>query len=158
MSGNGIEMAGVTRSCAGSSALIVFRIRPQVVISEENVLGLLPNGQSTLHHELGHAIHRLGLTAKEQAEWTQIYQDAMRRKLFGKKYAVESEDEFFAELTQVYFDKEPYFCSSEQLQRVDSAASVFLDHVYRGGARARDQDKPRPDESETSRPAEPQPR
>ncbi len=117
------------RGCFVSDNL---RQHPMLAIGEDDILRLLPKLDSALHHEFGHVVHQCGLTESKREAWKAIYQAAMDRKLFGKKYATTSEDEFFAELTQAFFDTNPYFCSSTQLARVCPPAYDFLADVYSG--------------------------
>jgi hypothetical protein len=107
------------------------RHSPLLAVGEEDILRLVPCGpQSALHHEFAHAIHDLGLSAEQRTGWREAYEDARRRGLFRKRYAALNEDEFFAELSQAYFDVAPYFCSKAQLARVDRKAFDRLAEIY----------------------------
>lgn len=104
---------------------------PIVVVGEEDILRLIPCGpQSALHHEFAHAIHRLGLTQEQRVEWKEKYTAGTRAGLFKGRYASLSPDEYFAELSEAYFDVSPYFCSREQLARVAPKTYLFLANVY----------------------------
>ncbi|MDB5349768.1 MAG: hypothetical protein JWN86_1015 [Planctomycetota bacterium] len=110
------------------------RSRPLIAIGEDDILRLMPLGtaQSALHHEFGHALYLFGLSPEQRSEWESLYQEARTRHLFENKYAMVNVDEFFPELTQAYFDTEPYFCSASQLARVHPKAYKFLARVYSG--------------------------
>ena len=104
---------------------------PLIIIGEEKILRLAPDsGRSGIHHELAHAVHRVALTDAQRAAWAELYQDAQRRGLFAHTYAMVSPDEFFAELSEAFFDVAPYFCSRDQLARVDPAAYRALRQIY----------------------------
>jgi hypothetical protein len=107
------------------------RDSPMVAVGEEDILRLVPCGpQSALHHELAHAVHVLGLSPEQRTSWRELYEDARRRGLFKGRYASLNEGEFFAELSEAYFDVAPYFCSRPQLARVDRPAFDWLAKVY----------------------------
>jgi hypothetical protein len=107
------------------------RRSPLIVVGEEDVLRIQPCGpHSAFHHEFAHAVHALGLSPEQRAGWRGVYEDARRRGLFKGRYAALDEGEFFAELSQAYFDVAPYFCSRAQLARVDRPAFLRLAEVY----------------------------
>lgn len=107
------------------------RNAPIVVVGEEDVLRIIPCGpQSNFHHEVAHAVHMLGMTREQRSGWREVYDGARERGLFKNRYAALNEDEFFADLSQAYFDVAPYFCSRAQLARVDADAYRFLTGIY----------------------------
>jgi hypothetical protein len=104
---------------------------PLIVIGEEKVLRLAPDsGRSGIHHELAHAIYRLALTDDMRTQWSDLYKDSQLRGRFAHTYAMVSPEEYFAELTEAFFDVAPYFCSREQLARVDPSAFRALRRIY----------------------------
>jgi hypothetical protein len=103
---------------------------PMVATSEENLLRLISTSQSTMHHEFGHAVHLVGLTAEQRKDWANIYTEARKRGQFGNLYAMSNDREFFAELTQAYFNMSPDFCSRDRLAVMNPAAFDLLSKVY----------------------------
>ena len=110
--------------------LLTARGRPVIAAGEENLLRLTSTAQSTLHHEFGHAVHFVGLTSAQREQWTKLYAEARRKGLFGRRYGTTSENEYFAELTEAYFDVSPLFCTRRQLAAIDPAAYKLLDGVF----------------------------
>jgi hypothetical protein len=110
--------------------------KPIIATSEENLLRLISTSRSTMHHEFGHAVLLLGVSKAHRAEWTELFAEARRRRLFGNLYAMTSEHEFFAELTQAYFKMSPDFCSRDRLAVVAPRAFDFLSQVYDAPVRA----------------------
>lgn len=108
------------------------RLAPLVAVGEEDILRLPPLHQphSQLHHELAHAVYFDGLTRAQRDAWIDLFRAHRLQGLFGRQYATLNPEEFFARLSEAYFDTAPFFCSREQLQRVSPAAFAFLDRVY----------------------------
>jgi hypothetical protein len=107
-----------------------------LAVSEENILRIPPSEwttRSVLHHEIGHAVHLLGLPPERREKWRQIYEQALKNELFPGKYARTNEREYFADLTEAYFGMSPYFCTPDQLARIDPAAYDLLHTTYAGG-------------------------
>jgi hypothetical protein len=116
------QVRGVTATASGR--------KPMIATSEENLLRLISTVQSTMHHEFGHAVLLLGVAKEDRPQWTKVYEAARSAKRFGNLYATSSEHEYFAELSQTFFDMAPYFCSRERLAALDPAAFEFLAKVY----------------------------
>jgi hypothetical protein len=114
------------------------RHSPLIAVGEEDILRIVPCGpHSAFHHEFAHALYNLALSPEQRAGWRDAFEGARRLGLFKDRYAALNEDEFFAELSQAYFDVAPHFCSRSQLARIDPAAFARLAEVY--SSRPRDQ-------------------
>jgi hypothetical protein len=83
---------------------------PVTSCAEENLLqypGDRYRGDSILVHEFAHTLYNLGLTAVDPtfaARFSRVHSNAMRRGLFKNTYAASSDQEYWAEGVQSWFD------------------------------------------------------
>jgi len=84
--------------------------RPATSCGEENLLGLEGDpyhAENILVHEFAHTMHHMGLDAIDKTfdpRLKQIYESAMKKKLWEGKYAATNRAEYWAEGVQSYFD------------------------------------------------------
>lgn len=98
--------------------------------------------ESILVHEFGHTIKNYGLTEKQQAELTKIYQDSVQMGKWENTYAGSNEDEFFATLSAIWFNvmDDTYDGQTDgvrgpintraELKLYDESAYQFMQKIY----------------------------
>jgi len=138
--------------------------RDATACSEENLLkyaddpygrGTREDGENTCVHELGHTTMNIGLSQTDRDAIQQRYQAVLNEGLWhdapeqgnpsqrtAATFALTSVDEFWAEMTQVYFCANPEVPSflhngvncADELEAYDPATFQLVDGIYRGGA------------------------
>lgn len=139
-------------------------LRDATACSEENLLkyaadpygrGTRDDGENTCVHELGHTTMNLGLSQADRDAIQQRYQAVLNEGLWhdapeqsdpsqrtAATFALTSVDEFWAEMTQVYFCANPAVPSflhngvncADQLEVYDPQTFRLVDGIYRGAA------------------------
>lgn len=107
--------------------------QPVTATSEENLLrakGDRFGGESVICHEFAHAIMNLGFTGDEKHRWMAIYSNAKRRNLFPKAFAMTHPDEYWAELSQSYFNVNNEINNIAYIKQQDPDAFAFLQSIY----------------------------
>ena len=117
--------------------------RPVVVCSEENLLALRgdPYGiESTLVHELGHAIHTMGLPIVDPdfaVRITATFDAAKAEGLWKETHALTNEHEYWAEGVQCWFDTNGYsdrlhniINTRDRLIRYDPRLAGLLEETF----------------------------
>ena len=101
--------------------------------SEENLLRLPSDpfwNESITHHEFAHAIMNLGFDARDISRWSGIYQIALSNQTFPGAFAMSNQDEYWAELSQSYFDVNNEIGGPLQLSTRDPEAFTFIQEIY----------------------------
>lgn len=81
-------------------------------------------------HEFAHAIINLGFTEEEMREWMAIYEAAKVQNAFPGTFAMTNADEYFAELSQSYFEVNNEINGRREIRRGDPDAFRFLEQIY----------------------------
>lgn len=103
--------------------------------SEENLLNLPSDPYRGLEdiavHELGHAVMNLGFTLNDKERLRKLYDDAKERKVFPPKtFGLVNPDEFFAELSQSYFNVNNEMGNALAIKEKIPEAFKFLEEIY----------------------------
>jgi hypothetical protein len=139
-------------------------LREATACSEENLLkyfddpfgrGTRASGENTCVHELGHTTMNVGLSEADRDAIRQRYQAVLNEGLWhdapeqqnpnqltAATFALTSPDEFWAEMTQVYFCANPAIPSfmhngvncADQLEAYDPETFRLVDGIYHGAA------------------------
>jgi hypothetical protein len=119
------------RGLGGSSG------QPASSSAEENLLKLdtdIFHGEDITIHEFAHGVMNVGFSAAELGQWTRIYREEAFADVFTGTYAQVDEDEFWAEMSQVWFRGATVYNagigSPEQMAEVAPQAYAFLQAVY----------------------------
>jgi hypothetical protein len=126
--------------------------RPATACSEMNVLGLpgdefgrgsRPDGENVCVHEIAHTIMNIGLLESDRAKIRARYDKVKQGRKWAGDFALENADEFFAEMSQVYFCANPDIpaflhqyginCAAE-LRSYDLPTYDLVNDIYRGAA------------------------
>jgi hypothetical protein len=126
--------------------------RPVTACSEKNVLahpedefgrGSRPEGENVCVHELAHTVMNIGLTEQDRVRIRDRFDKVKEGRKWDDDFALENADEFFAEMSQVYFCANPDVpaflhthgvnCASE-LRTYDLPTYEMIDEIYRGAA------------------------
>jgi hypothetical protein len=125
---------------------------PITACGERNVLaepddpyqrGRLPYGQDVCVHELAHTIMNVGLAGPDLLRITQRYQAVQSQGLWNGDYANTNEMEFWAIMSQFYFQAGPNATYSafhhiangpQALEQYDPQTFALLDSIYQGSA------------------------
>lgn len=109
---------------------------PATSTSEENLLKLpedIFGVEDVTIHEFGHAVMNLGFSAREAAQWRAIAMAEKDLPPFAGTYASVDEEEFWAEMTQVWFNgATPYNAgirSAEEMAESAPQAYAFLETI-----------------------------
>ena len=127
--------------------------RDATACSERNLLMLpddpflrgTPGGENTCVHELGHTVMNIGLSADDRDAIRLRYEAAKTEGLWNQDafgnptFALQSADEFFAEMTQTYFCANPQVPAylhngvncSDELRTYDPRTFDLIDGIYR---------------------------
>ena len=126
--------------------------RPATACSEKNLLkqsddpfgrGSRADGENVCVHELAHTIMNIGLSSGERSQIQSRFNAPDTKALWRGDFALESADEFFAEMTQVYFCANPEVPSflhthgincAEELRDYDRATYDLIHEIFRGAA------------------------
>ena len=141
------DLAG-TASCEAQGGLGGVPRRPVTACSERNVLqmpedpfgrGSRPDGENVCVHELAHTIMNVGLSDSERDRIAARFSSAEAQVLWSGDFALQSADEFFAEMSQAYFCANPEVeaflhthgvnCADE-LRDYDIATFDLIDTIY----------------------------
>jgi hypothetical protein len=137
--------------CASPGGLGGVPGRPATASSEKNLLQLpgdeyfrgTPEGENVTVHELAHTIMNVGLTQTDRDAIQARYDEALVEGLWNGAYALENDDEFFAEMSQVYFCANPEIPAflhpqgincADELAAYDPDTFLLIDGIYKGGA------------------------
>lgn len=117
--------------------------RPAVTCGEENLLGYTNDPYRTeniLIHEFAHAIHNMGLSSLDPSFDTRLeaaYDAAMKKGLWGAKYAAQNHNEYWAEGVQSWFDTNRENDSSHnhvntrtELKQYDSRLAALVEEIF----------------------------
>ena len=115
---------------------------PVTSVTENNILRLdFPlNAHPTQNitvHEFAHAIENIGFDDALRQELSAAYANAMQTGLWADTYAATNEDEYFAEMSNAYFDHERppdaftnFVNTREELEDYDPLGFALLEKVY----------------------------
>ncbi|MGL6097383.1 MAG: anthrax toxin lethal factor-related metalloendopeptidase, partial [Fimbriiglobus sp.] len=95
------------------------------------------SGRCVLMHELAHVVHDQ-LVGRDNPNIQAAFQQAMQRRLYDRDaYLCTNDAEFFAELTNAYFDQLGYFPNTrEQLKAHDPVSFQVIDAVWGTGKKS----------------------
>ncbi len=108
--------------------------RPVTAVAEENLLGLKNDAFSAENlcvHEFAHAIMNLGFSDEERSAWNDLYDAGKSRNTFPGAFAMSNADEYWAELSQSYFNLNNEINGQLVIRQRDPEAFKFLESVYR---------------------------
>ena len=143
------DFAGTSTCSAAPGGLGGVPGRPATACSERNVLREPGDpyargttaGENVWVHELAHTIMNVGLSDQDRLQIGQRFDAATTGGLWTGDYAVTNADEFFAEMSQVYFCANPAVptflhthginCSTA-LRDYDLPTFLLIDGIYRG--------------------------
>jgi hypothetical protein len=122
--------------------------RPATGCAERNLLKQsddpffrgLPHGENVCVHELAHTIMNVGVGDLQRSRIRQRFESAQVKTLWQGDFALTNADEFFAEMSQVYFcanpevvlaptHNHPVNCASE-LRAYDPLTFSLIDGIY----------------------------
>ena len=129
----GIDRNGNTYDSFSIRGLGAVQGQPVTATSEENLLQLPDDPfwcESVTHHEFAHAIMNLGFTPDDRARWSELYQEAEALDFFPGTSARADQDEYFAELTQSYFDVNCDVGGPGAVETQHAGAFDFLRFLY----------------------------
>ena len=145
------DLAG-SASCNAEGGLGGVPGRPVTACSERNVLqqsddpfgrGTRADGENVCVHELAHTIMNVGLSNRDRSRIRSRFDASDTKELWAGDYALENADEFFAEMSQVYFCANPEIPSSLHTHGVNCAAELrdydpttyqLIDSIFRRAA------------------------
>lgn len=122
--------------------------RPATACSEKNLLkqqddpfgrGTRADGENVCVHELAHTIMNVGLSDGERNAIVARYNEAIEENRWDGDFALANADEFFAEMTQVYFCANPEVMTfnhnhgvncADELQAFDPATHALIENIY----------------------------
>ena len=107
--------------------------QPVTATSEENLLKQDKTfwNEDITYHEYAHAIMNLAFTSSDHRILTGLYNSAKQNNLFLGAFAMVNRDEFWAELTQSYFNVNNEIGGREVIRAKAPDAFAFLEHIYR---------------------------
>ena len=145
------DLAG-SASCRAEGGVGGVPGRPATACSEKNVLkqgddpfgrGSRADGENVCVHELAHTVMNVGLSNRDRRQIESRFNEGDTKELWRGDYALENADEFFAEMTQVYFCANPEVpsylhthginCAGE-LDDYDRATYDLIHGIFRGAA------------------------
>jgi hypothetical protein len=105
--------------------------------------GTRADGENTCVHELAHTIMNVGLSHDERVRIADRYATARAEGIWAGHFAMLSPDEFFAEMSQIYFCANPAIAAffhpqavncADALRQYDPATHALLEAIYGGPA------------------------
>ena len=108
--------------------------QPVTATSEENLLKQDKTfwNEDITYHEYAHAIMNLAFTPSDHAVLASLYNSTKKSNLFPGAFAMVNRDEFWAELTQSYFNVNNEIGGREAVRIKAPGAFAFLEHIYMG--------------------------
>lgn len=125
--------------------------RPATACAERNLLSLpndpyfrgRSNGENVCVHELAHTIMNVGLSNQDRVRIRARFDEAKVEGKWTGDFAMENDNEFFAEMSQAYFCANPEIPTflhthgincAERLRAYDAASYALIHGIFRGAA------------------------